>query len=391
MLLGLPHDQAAILELLMTAAAGDAAPGPGGSGSGGAGRRRERDAAARRAAVACAAAAALAGLDALAQRGRSARPGPARPWPPECPSAHIPAACGGAAADDMMMRTAAWRFRQRRETAHMRVQLRCPTATGLGLNPTSCTGEPGDRDDLAERARGLADAVLAEAAEQGDAALQRAAAEAYAAAACIGSDTFAVGLVRGVCRAAGETPSPARCATAGPPLCRRSTWGTLRVPCRLGKGLSPLGVWSFCWRCVRGGRRGSRAAPLRHRSQTGAGSKRRRSARKGPRPRRRGALALAAGAIFRAKGGIALAAAADGAAGTLLALAPSSPPGVHLWLLHGLWLLARAAGLGFMPHVRPALDLALAVLLAEGSATVPGLRPAAGRRVACSPCPPLNT
>jgi len=35
--------------------------------------------------VACAAAAALAGLDALAQRGRSARPGPTQQWPLECP------------------------------------------------------------------------------------------------------------------------------------------------------------------------------------------------------------------------------------------------------------------------------------------------------------------
>jgi len=111
----------------------------------------------------------------------------------------------------------------------------------------SCAGEPGDRDDLAERARGLADAVLAEAAEQGDAALQRAAAEAYAAAACIGGDAFAVGLVRGVCRAAGETPSPARCATAAPPLCGLSTWGPMRVPSRWGQGaFSSLGVWCSC-------------------------------------------------------------------------------------------------------------------------------------------------
>ena len=93
---------------------------------------------------------------------------------------------------------------------------------------------------------------------------------------------------------------------------------------------------------------------------------------------RRAALALAAGCVFRAKGGIALAAAVGGTASTLIALAASSPPSVHLWLLHGLWLVAGAAGLAFLPHVRPSLDLALAVLLAEGAAAVPGLRPAAG-------------
>jgi len=140
--------------------------------------------------------------------------------------------------------------------------------------------------------------------------------------------------------------------------------------------LLTLRPWQAARHCAASHRREKSA---RHRLRTAAPSP-----QAWPRPRRRGALALAAGAIFRAKGGIALAAAADGAAGTLLALAPSSPPGVHLWLLHGLWLLARAAGLGFMPHVRPALDLALAVLLAEGSASVPGLRPAAGRRAASS-------
>ncbi len=63
---------------------------------------------------------------------------------------------------------------------------------------------------MAERARGLAEAILAEATEWGDPALQRAAAEAFACAACIGGDAFAVGLLRYVARAAAETPSPAR-------------------------------------------------------------------------------------------------------------------------------------------------------------------------------------
>ncbi|KAK9838575.1 hypothetical protein WJX81_008486 [Elliptochloris bilobata] len=174
---------------------------------------------------------------------------------------------------------------------------------GLGDLARKCRGEGVGREDVAERARCLAETILAEAVEREDPALQRAAAEAFACAACIGSDAFAAGLVRGMARASAETPSPAR----------------------------------------------------------------------------RAALALAAGCIFRAKGGIALAAAVGGTASTLIALAASSPPAVHLWLLHGLWLAASAAGLAFLPHVRPALDLALGVLLAEGAAAVPGLRPAAGR------------
>ena len=71
-------------------------------------------------------------------------------------------------------------------------------------------GEAAGREDVAERARGLADAILSEAVERGDPALQRAAAEALACAACIGGDAFAAGLVRGIARAAAETPSPAR-------------------------------------------------------------------------------------------------------------------------------------------------------------------------------------
>ena len=68
---------------------------------------------------------------------------------------------------------------------------------------------------------------------------------------------------------------------------------------------------------------------------------------------RRAALALAAGSMYRSKGGIALQAAVPVTVQTLLALGRSLPPGqFHLWYLHGLWLVANAAGLAFVPHVK---------------------------------------
>ena len=87
------------------------------------------------------------------------------------------------------------------------------------LNPKSsvaCTGEVESKDGVADKVRGLAEVVLAESCassvEGADAALQRCAAEIFAFAACIGSDGFASQLVRGVCQAAVESPSPARYA-----------------------------------------------------------------------------------------------------------------------------------------------------------------------------------
>lgn len=129
---------------------------------------------------------------------------------------------------------------------------------------------------MAQKAKGLAEAVLTEGAASGSPALQRSAAEIFAFAACIGSDQFAANLARSVCRDMAETPSTPR----------------------------------------------------------------------------RAALAVAAGAIYRSKGGIALQAVVPAAAQTLMAVARGSSASVHLWVLHGLWLTANSAGLAFVPQVR---------------------------------------
>lgn len=62
-------------------------------------------------------------------------------------------------------------------------------------------------------------------------------------------------------------------------------------------------------------------------------------------------MALAIGCVYRSKGGIALQSAVDLTAQTLMAVARSSPGSVQLWIVHGLWLVANAAGLSFLPHV----------------------------------------
>ena len=67
---------------------------------------------------------------------------------------------------------------------------------------------------------------------------------------------------------------------------------------------------------------------------------------------RRACLALAIGCVYRSKGGIALQGAVPKAAETLLAVARGSSGQTHIWLLHALWLLAEAAGLALMPHVK---------------------------------------
>lgn len=57
--------------------------------------------------------------------------------------------------------------------------------------------------------------------------------------------------------------------------------------------------------------------------------------------------------MYRSKGGMALLAAVPVTVQTLLALGRSQPPGpYHLWYLHGLWLVANAAGLAFVPFVK---------------------------------------
>lgn len=67
---------------------------------------------------------------------------------------------------------------------------------------------------------------------------------------------------------------------------------------------------------------------------------------------RRAALALAIGCIIRSKGGIALQSTLTLVADTFLAVAAVCTGPVQLWLLHGLWLTANAAGPAFLPHVK---------------------------------------
>lgn len=44
----------------------------------------------------------------------------------------------------------------------------------------------------------------------------------------------------------------------------------------------------------------------------------------------------------------------------------SRPVGVtHIWALHGLWLVAGAAGVGYAAHVKQSLQLALELLVSH--------------------------
>ena len=94
---------------------------------------------------------------------------------------------------------------------------------------------------------------------------------------------------------------------------------------------------------------------------------------------RRAALAVAVGCIIRSKGGIALQSTLNLAAETFLAVARVCTGPVQLWLLHGLWLTANAAGPAFLPHVKATLAHAVDVLMVEDNNGVPGLQPAVGR------------
>jgi hypothetical protein len=50
----------------------------------------------------------------------------------------------------------------------------------------------------------------------------------------------------------------------------------------------------------------------------------------------------------------------------------SRPVGVtHIWALHGLWLVAGAAGVGYAAHVKRSLQLALELLVSCCSASLP--------------------
>ena len=85
---------------------------------------------------------------------------------------------------------------------------RCPWHQGWAP-----TGEVESRDEVAEKVAALADAILSVAAEAGDPALQRSAAEIFAFAACIGSTPLAAGLLRTLCDAVAHSPSAPRWPT----------------------------------------------------------------------------------------------------------------------------------------------------------------------------------
>lgn len=71
---------------------------------------------------------------------------------------------------------------------------------------------------------------------------------------------------------------------------------------------------------------------------------------------RRAALALSLGAIYRMKGGMALLSTIGLAVDTLIAVGQASAnPMLHMWVTHGLWLIANAAGLSYVPHVQVSL------------------------------------
>eukprot|EP00887_Chlorella_sp_A99_P005661 scaffold1.g5661.t1 len=92
---------------------------------------------------------------------------------------------------------------------------------------------------------------------------------------------------------------------------------------------------------------------------------------------RRATLALAVGSIARAVGGLGLQAVLPQAEETLVAVAGASDRSIAVWVLQALLLLAEAAGLAFVPHVRRTLDLDL--LLSEDGYSQPGLLPCVGR------------
>jgi hypothetical protein len=77
----------------------------------------------------------------------------------------------------------------------------------------------------------------------------------------------------------------------------------------------------------------------------------------------RGVLCLVLGCIHRARGGPTLQPTVAATVEALVAVA-SRPAGMaHIWALHGLWLVAGAAGPAYAPHVKQSLQLALELLV----------------------------
>lgn len=77
----------------------------------------------------------------------------------------------------------------------------------------------------------------------------------------------------------------------------------------------------------------------------------------------RAVLCLALGAVHRSKGGLSLQGVVGPSVEALQGAASRPAGSSHLWALHGLWLVANAAGPSFMPHVRASLQLAQQLLV----------------------------
>lgn len=71
---------------------------------------------------------------------------------------------------------------------------------------------------------------------------------------------------------------------------------------------------------------------------------------------RRAALALAAGCVYRSKGGMSLQLGISNTVATLTAVSQACKGAVQLWVLHGLCLTANAAGLAFVPFCKVPLN-----------------------------------
>lgn len=77
----------------------------------------------------------------------------------------------------------------------------------------------------------------------------------------------------------------------------------------------------------------------------------------------RAVLSLVLGCLHRSKGGGALQPTVKATVDALTAVASRPIGTAHIWALHGLWLVAGAAGPGYAPHVRQSLQLALELLV----------------------------
>ncbi|KAH9566013.1 hypothetical protein CY35_04G109200 [Sphagnum magellanicum] len=94
----------------------------------------------------------------------------------------------------------------------------------------------------------------------------------------------------------------------------------------------------------------------------------------------KGSLALALGCIHRSVGGMALSTLVPSTVQAMCGLARDPTDLRHIWVLHGLWLTAEAAGLSYVPYVQATLSLVMDLLLSDDHAS-PELGQITGRLV----------